>query len=153
MNLPRVQTRTIELMAVPFQKTLCCALAFITLTGCEKTRTPTPPKLPSIEEIKKKAPLPKEIDVKSYTEGNMVRDAEGRFVIPWRERTTCDGPTSCKSDVINEVTKEIAIKDGVIQPPWRETGNGSEIARPASKQSKGKGEGAEEKATPSQPNQ
>jgi hypothetical protein len=105
-----------------------CALG---LTACEGTKAPKPPKLPSIEEIKKQAPIPKEIDVKSYTEGTVVRNEAGMYVVPWHERTTCDGPNSCKSDVINEVTKEVAIKEGVVQAPWRETGKGAEIARPA----------------------
>jgi hypothetical protein len=103
----------------------------LTLSACEASKAPKPPKMPSIEDIKKAAPVPETIDVKSYTEGNVVRDQAGNFVVPWHEKTTCDGPGSCKSDVINEVTQEVAIKEGVVQAPWKETGRGAEIARPA----------------------
>jgi hypothetical protein len=113
---------------IPITFGFACVSALIVLSACEGSKAP---KMPSIEEIKKQAPIPKEVDVKSYTEGNVVRNEAGSYVIPWRELTTCDGPNSCKSDVINEVTKEVAIKEGVIQAPWRETGKGSEIARPA----------------------
>jgi hypothetical protein len=105
--------------------------ALLTLSACEASKTPKPPKMPSIEEVKKAAPVPEAIDVKSYTEGNVVRDQTGNYAVPWHEKTTCDGPGSCKTNVINEVTQEVAIKDGAVQAPWKETGRGLEVARPA----------------------
>lgn len=105
-------------------------LAVVLLTACgdgDSTKLPRPP---TGEEMKEKFKPVETPNISLYTEGTLLRDEAGQYQPPWREKTECDGPGSCKTTVINEVTGEIALKDGKLVPPWQATGKGQEVTRP-----------------------
>ncbi len=105
-------------------------LAVVLLTSCGNGDSTKLPRPPTGEEMKEKFKPVETPDVSQYTEGTILRNEAGQFQPPWREKTECDGPGSCKSVVINDVTGEVALKDGKLLPPWQATGKGQEVTRP-----------------------
>lgn len=105
-------------------------LAVVLLTACGSGDSTKLPRPPTGEELKQKFKPVETPDVSQYTEGTILRNEAGQFQPPWREKTECDGPGSCKSVVVNDVTGEIALKDGKLLPPWQATGKGQEVTRP-----------------------
>lgn len=105
-------------------------LAVISLASCGNGDSTIHPKPSSGEEMKEKFKPVETPDVSQYTEGTVLRNEAGQYQPPWREKTECDGPGVCRSVVINDVTGEIAIKDGELLAPWKATGKGQEITRP-----------------------
>jgi hypothetical protein len=109
---------------------LLAPIALALLSSCGNSDSTILPKPPSGEEMKKKFKPVETPDVSQYTKGTTLRTEAGQYQPPWREKTECDSPGSCKSVVINDVTGEIAIKDGELLAPWKATGKGQEITRP-----------------------